>query len=378
MSGQNNPFLFKSFPNDLSNDQKPLFLVMKDNKDLNTNSKKFQNSINIENFRKTNFFDPSKSNLDDINFESDVFKNDSFSNNLFLKQNDEPPSENIKQEEKMQNKIRSNISSLNQNNNYKVIMKKKNPVKKRKQNKKNKRNNSRISRDNSNNSSIYGKSNFPSKRSKSSTKSSKRTKRSKTEIIIPDSPDDYLSIDSDSDEEEVNNVNHFNKEEKSNYNNNYNKSSYLNNIIDEKENTLKNKEIKEQIEQELDGFDLMTVDLKSLFRDSNFKKKYLKDLNAKIKIVYFDKNQIPLQAVFCFCGKNGNIFGREKKLFSGAYSKNEFIEFCEKLIMNKSSATVKLLMDFADMNKDNYKDWMKSNDNLFIDFYFLVDILNYD
>ena len=69
MSGQNNPFLFKSFPNDLSNDQKPLFLVMKDNKDLNINSKKFQNSINIENFRKTNFFDPSKSNLDDINLD---------------------------------------------------------------------------------------------------------------------------------------------------------------------------------------------------------------------------------------------------------------------------------------------------------------------
>ena len=373
MSKDIEPIFYNIFTN-LDKEQKPLYRVMKDYSDLNVNSKKFRNSINIQHFRETNFFDPNKSNLNDINFESNIFdkNNSKDSNNIFLKKNNEPPSENINQGIKLPNNNRSNISSSNQSNNFNLMQfRKKNPVKKRKQNIKNKKNKSRIL---SNNSSMYFASNIPSKRSKSSANSTKRTKRSKNEVIIPDSPDDYLSIDSDSDEEEVNNVNHFNKEEKSNYN----KSSYLNNIIDEKENTLKNKEIKEQIEQELDGFDLMTVDLKSLFTDPDFKKKYLKELNAKIKIVYFDKNQIPLQAVFCFCGKNGNIFGREKKLFSGAYGKNEFIEFCEKLIMNKSSATVKLLMDFADMNKDNYKDWMKSNDNLFIDFYFLVDILNYD
>ena len=224
---------------------------------------------------------------------------------------------------------------------------------------------------------MYFASNIPSKRSKSSANSTKRTKRSKNEVIIPDSPDDYLSIDSDS-EEEVKEVNKINKVDNNNYYNNRNKSSYFNKIIAEKENTWKNREIKEGIEQQLEGFDLITVDLKSTFRDPDFQNKYLKDLKAKIKIVYFDKAQIPLQAIFCFCGKNGDIFGREKKLFSGAYDKNEFIQFCEKLIKSKNSATVELLVDFADMNKENYNGWIKPNKNLLIDFYFLVDILNYN
>lgn len=379
MSKDIEPLFFNIFTN-LDKEQKPLFRVMKDNSDLNVNSKKFRNSINIQHFRETNFFDPNKSNLNDINFESNIFNknNSKDSNNIFLKKNNEPPSENINQGIKLPNNNRSNISSSNQSNNFNLMQfRKKNPVKKRKQNIKNKRNKSRIL---SNNSSMYFASNIPSKRSKSSANSTKRTKRSKkskNEVIIPDSPDDYLSIDSDS-EEEVKEVNKINKVDNNNYYNNRNKSSYFNKIIAEKENTWKNREIKEGIEQQLEGFDLITIDLKSTFRDPDFQNKYLKDLKAKIKIVYFDKAQIPLQAIFCFCGKNGDIFGREKKLFSGAYDKNEFIQFCEKLIKSKNSATVELLVDFADMNKENYNGWIKPNKNLLIDFYFLVDILNYN
>ena len=375
MSKDIEPLFYNIFTN-LDKEQKPLFRVMKDNSDLNVNSKKFRNSINIQYFRETNFFDPSKSNLNDINFESNIFEknNSKDSSNIFLKKNNEPPSENINQGIKLPNNNRSNISSSNQSNNFNLMQFRKNPVKKRQQNKKNKKNKSRIL---SNNSSMYFASNIPSKRSKSSANSTKRTKRSKNEVIIPDSPDDYLSIDSDS-EEEVKEVNKINKVENNNYYNNRKKSSYFNKIIAEKENTWKNREIKEGIEQQLEGFDLITVDLKSTFRDPDFQNKYLKDLKAKIKIVYFDKAQIPLQAIFCFCGKNGDIFGREKKLFSGAYDKNEFILFCEKLIKSKNSATVELLVDFADMNKENYNGWIKPNKNLLIDFYFLVDILNYN
>ena len=375
MSKDIEPLFYNIFTN-LDKEQKPLYRVMKDYSDLNVNSKKFRNSINIQNFRETNFFDPNKSNLNDINFESNIFdkNNSKDSNNIFLKKNNEPPSENINQGIKLPNNNRSNISSSNQSNNFNLMQFRKNPVKKRKQNIKNKRNKSRIL---SNNSSMYFASNIPSKRSKSSANSTKRTKRSKNEVIIPDSPDDYLSIDSDS-EEEVKEVNKINKVENNNYYNNRKKSSYFNKIIAEKENTWKNREIKEGIEQQLEGFDLITVDLKSTFRDPDFQNKYLKDLKAKIKIVYFDKAQIPLQAIFCFCGKNGDIFGREKKLFSGAYDKNEFIQFCEKLIKSKNSTTVELLVDFADMNKENYNGWIKPNKNLLIDFYFLVDILNYN
>ena len=375
MSKDIEPIFYNIFTN-LDKEQKPLYRVMKDYSDLNVNSKKFRNSINIQHFRETNFFDPNKSNLNDINFESNIFNknNSKDSNNIFLKKNNEPPSENIKQGIKLPNNNRSNVSSSNQSNNFNLMQFRKNPVKKRIQNKKNKINKSRIL---SNNSSMYFASNIPSKRSKSSANSTKRTKRSKNEVIIPDSPDDYLSIDSDS-EEEVKEVNKINKVENNNYYNNRKKSSYFNKIIAEKENTWKNREIKEGIEQQLEGFDLITVDLKSTFRDQDFQNKYLKDLKAKIKIVYFDRAQIPLQAIFCFCGKNGDIFGREKKLFSGAYDKNEFIQFCEKLIKSKNSATVELLVDFADMNKENYNGWIKPNKNLLIDFYFLVDILNYN
>ena len=65
MSKDIEPLFYNIFTN-LDKEQKPLFRVMKDNSDLNVNSKKFRNSINIQYFRETNFFDPSKSNLNDI------------------------------------------------------------------------------------------------------------------------------------------------------------------------------------------------------------------------------------------------------------------------------------------------------------------------
>ena len=86
MSKDIEPLFYNIFTN-LDKEQKPLFRVMKDNSDLNVNSKKFRNSINIQYFRETNFFDPSKSNLNDINFESNIFEknNSKDSSNIFLK-----------------------------------------------------------------------------------------------------------------------------------------------------------------------------------------------------------------------------------------------------------------------------------------------------
>ena len=131
MSKDIEPLFYNIFTN-LDKEQKPLFRVMKDNSDLNVNSKKFRNSINIQYFRETNFFDPSKSNLNDINFESNIFEknNSKDSSNIFLKKNNEPPSENINQGIKLPNNNRSNISSSNQSNNFNLMQfRKKNPVK---------------------------------------------------------------------------------------------------------------------------------------------------------------------------------------------------------------------------------------------------------
>ena len=115
--------------------------------------------------------------------------------------------------------------------------------------------------------------------------------------------------------------------ENNNYYNNRKKSSYFNKIIAEKENTWKNREIKEGIEQQLEGFDLITVDLKSTFRDPDFQNKYLKDLKAKIKIVYFDKAQIPLQAIFCFSAKMEIFLVEKKSFFQGLMIKMNLFNF---------------------------------------------------
>ena len=187
------------------------------------------------------------------------------------------------------------------------------------------------------NSSMYSilssnnnsRSNIISKRSKSSLNS---TKRSKLELKVHCSPekypDDYLSVDSSSDEEDKFALsNNFGKQ---NNNNIQNKFNYFSKIILEKEKFLETDSTKEKIEKELEGFDLMSFDLKSIFRNDDFKSKYLKNITGEIKIIYFDEYQKPLQAVFAFCDREGNFIGKEKKLFSGAYDKEEFVEFCKK------------------------------------------------
>ena len=261
----------------------------------------------------------------------------------------------------------------NQNKNLLKKQKNKNNGKKRKNAKKIKNKNTSIySILSSNNDN--SRSNILSKRSKCSLNS---TKRSKLELKVHYSPekypDDYLSVDSSSDEEDKFALsNNFGKQ---NNNNIQNKFNYFSKIILEKEKFLETDSTKEKIEKELEGFDLMSFDLKSIFRNDDFKSKYLKNITGEIKIIYFDEYQKPLQAVFAFCDREGNFIGKEKKLFSGAYDKEEFVEFCKKLNEKKISAKVELLTDFIDMRKTEDMNFINPNSELFIDFYFLVKIL---
>ena len=77
-----------------------------------------------------------------------------------------------------------------------------------------------------------------------------------------------------------------------------------------------------------------------------------------------------------FCDKDGNNCSKEKKIFPGAYNKDEFIQNIEKLRNEKKIVKVELLVDFADMNKNDYSNWIEPNKELFIDFYFLINIFN--
>ena len=373
---------FKNFPkiNEDPPQSKPIYRILTSNNELNVDSKKMPNSIDIEQYRKGNKnFDLKNFDLSNLNFKSNIFlKNKlpskSFRNESFDSMND-PPSEIVRQEKRLPKNNKRNKSPSNLNHSNISGNKKKNQGNRNKRNKNNKRNQSKNT---NKNSSIYSANDFTSKRSKSSANSTKRSKYNKAHESPDKYSDDYLSVDSSSNEEVKNNGGD-NMEKNLNNNsnkNNRNKFSYLNKIISEKENSWKNKEIKEEMEQKLEGFDLVTVDIKSMFRDLDFQKKYLRNLKADIKIVYFDKEQIPLHAIFVFCSKDGVTIGKEKKIFPGAFDKNEFIQFSEKLIKKKSMATVELLADFADMNKNNYMNWMKVNKNLFIDFYFLIDIIN--
>ena len=129
------------------------------------------------------------------------------------------------------------------------------------------------------------------------------------------------------------------------------------------------------IEQKLKGYDLMSINLKTIFRDNDFKKKYFKNLKADIKIVYFDKESIPLHAIFIFDNPDNNVIRREKILYPGAYSKDEFIKFCSEMVNQDIKVKVEMIMDFADMSKYSDLTFVSINPYLLIDFYILVDIL---
>jgi hypothetical protein len=361
--------------------EKPLFGVFTHISELNIESKKHLNVLNIENFRKTNIFDIKYSNINEEN-GCDFFSNNNKSTNPFnsnnnISSNFETSKKEIEDnnEQKSNNnkfKIENKKVNKNQNKNLLKKQKNKNNGKKRKNAKKIKnKNSSMYSILSSNNNS---RSNIISKRSKSSLNS---TKRSKLELKVHCSPekypDDYLSVDSSSDEEDKFALsNNFGKQ---NNNNIQNKFNYFSKIILEKEKFLETDSTKEKIEKELEGFDLMSFDLKSIFRNDDFKSKYLKNITGEIKIIYFDEYQKPLQAVFAFCDREGNFIGKEKKLFSGAYDKEEFVEFCKKMNEKKISAKVELLTDFIDMRKNGDMNFINPNTDLFIDFYFLVKIL---
>jgi len=338
---------------------------------LNIHSKKH---LDVETFRKLNFFNPKDSNLIDNNEEDIKFINDNnksssniSSNNLQLLQNGNNNPIKVKKGKNVQRSISTQNKKLLKDN-------KKN--KKPKIMKKGKRN---IKKNNI--SSIYQPSqlnNLLSKSSEMSLNSENSTKRTKSLFKAHNSPEkyseDYMSINSSTDEE--NDLNDNNLGFNNNNSNKFNNFNSITKKILENENSYKSDKIKKEIEKQLNEFDLMTIDTKQLFRNNNFKKKYFKNIKDYIKIVYFDPNQIPLQAIFVFCDKNGNNCSKEKKIFPGAYNKDEFIQNIEQFRGGKKIVKVELLADFADMNKNNYSNWMEPNKDLFIDFYFLINIFN--
>ena len=334
---------------------------------------------NIENFRKSNIFNPSGSNLlntnkVEANFFVDCVNN---SHNLFDLSNNK--SNLMSSEDKNASKINEDKKAPKSNSSVdkKILKGNKNNKNKNKQPKKKKRGKKRNSR---NDSSMYQPSLKLSKSSEVSNSSANSTKRAKIQLKAHNSPekypDDYLTIDSSTDEEDNSIDNNYGININNNSNNKLNKINFLNKKIMEKQNSYENDKIRKEIEQKINEFDLMSIDIKQLFRNNNFKKKYFKNIKEYIKIVYFDPKQLPLHAIFVFCDKDGNDFSKEKKVFSGAYSKNEFIQNFEKVRNEKKILKVELLADFADMNKNDYSNFIEPNKDLFIDFYFLINIFN--
>ena len=362
--------LNKNFFNNSNEEENliPAFRIFTNWNQINIDSKNSAKAIDIEEFRNSNIFNPKDSDLKAL-FPSIIEK--------------EQPLNQISQ---LNNSRNQQIKNINNNNDSfltqnKSLLKNKNPKKKnnrvrpKKNNNNKKRNKSRVSRNTSGMSSFMD---ISSKRSKSSKASTKRTQLLKAHDSPEKYDEDYDSIDTSSSEENKiynsNNIFHQNKNIGVYYNNNLERVKKYNRIISQKLKVQKSEEKKSTIEQQLEGFDLMAVDFKALFRDKNYIQKFYKDITAEIKIVYFDRNIRPLHAVFVFVDVNGKVLGREKQMFAGAYYKDEFILFCERTLRKNSQVKVELVVDFADMNNPNYMGWMEINKNLFIDFYFLIKI----
>ena len=258
--------------------------------------------------------------------------------------------------------------------NKKILMNQKQKKRQKKMKKKNnkKTGNKRSSSTINNN---LDKSNVQSKQNNSSqfsNKSGNSTKRSNYALIVNDTPerypDDYLSIDSSEDEEKI----YKKKEFQIN-----NSSSLYKDIIEN--GKILNKEFDpcKKVKQELEEFDLMSINAKKIYKDKEFKKKYFKNIVTEIKIVYLDKEFIPLHAVFIFNepNLNNNSIKREKKLFPGSFSKDEFIDIFSKALESKKNIKVELLMDYVELSKSQDLSWLGINPSLFIDFYILVNVL---
>lgn len=350
-------------------DEKPAYFFLSHISDLDFNSKKKTELVQIENYKKIDAFNIKKEKINEIDFsDPDVLKI-----NLSNSQVEESKSLNNIQEDESENKINSK-SQINNNVIYnnkniaqqtnKSILAKPKKGKNIKKNNKGKKNNFIDS-----NISI---SNNRSKESQYSSKSGESTKKThnllKTRNTPEKFPNDYLSIDpSSEDEKQIESQ----KEEEINLNIN---SLYYNKIIEN--GIVMNPEYnpKNEIEEELEGFDLMSIDSKELFRKDYMKKKFFQNIKAEIKIVYFDRTVRPLHAIFVFNEKSS--LNLERKLFSGGYNADEFTSFCSKMAKKNFPVKVELLVNFVDMSYEEglYLDGI--NKDLYIDIYFLIDIFN--
>jgi len=326
------------------------------------------NGVDISNQEEENQFLNSKykneSNTNTYNNRSIINNNNPF--NL----NKEPVKENESEIALKKKNInnRQNIA-YQQNKNLLIKQQKKKKGKSKKKKKNTTRSYSTISNNNRNKSKKYSKRNKLSHDSYRSINSTKRIKYILRTHDTPEKyPEDYLSIDSSSDEE---------KEAKK-------KEFQFNSLTSLYKDIMKNcnrenNDPRKKIENQLEGFDLMAVDVKKLYKDTKFKNKYFKNFKAEIKVVKFDEKFVPLQAIFIFNESNinnNNIIKQEKKLFPGCYSKEEFINIFSKAVENKNIIKVELLMDYVDMSRYQDFDWISINPLLLIDFYLLVDIID--
>ena len=366
----------KTFPNDneKTNEKKPIVDYFIHLSDLDLDSKKHITAMQIEhNYKHITIFDTKNQNINGFDF-FDEQEEDQFLNNR--KKEESKSKSNIVINSSLLNEsnqtyLNNNISKTQnfniQQQNKKLLRK---PQKKR-QKKNNNKNNKKNGMTRKNKSLINAsKSSISSKRSNSSKNSTKRDNYLLNARNSPEKyPEDYLSIDSSSDSE---------KEEKQRkeIQINENCTSLFYKKISDKGNNI-NTDSKTDIKNKLEGFELTSVDMKSMFRNEDFKKKYFKNFKKEIIITFFDKEQKPLHAIFVFSDLFENkrdIEKNEKKLFPGAYDRDEFTEFCSSLFKTKNPVNVELLMDFAEMSKYNELSFIGINPDLLNDFYFLVNI----
>lgn len=352
--------------------KKPAYFYLSHISDLDFNSKKETELVQIENYKKIDIFNVKKEKINEIDFSdvedakfnlcnSQMKKSKSF---IYIQKDDTEPKISSK----------TQIINNNYNNQNKVQQKNKSIILKPKRKKKTRNNikQNKRRKKNARSMSNISKSNNRSKDSQYSIKSGESTKRShfllKTRNSPEKFPEDYQSIDSSSADEKENES----KKKEINLNNNSN--SFYNKMIETGEIMNLNYDVKRDIEEELEGFDLMSFDSKDMFRSDYMKKKFFKDIKAEIKIVYFDKTIRPLHAIFVF--NEQNSLNSERKLFSGGYNSDEFISFCSEMFKKNTPVKVELLLNFVDMSYEEglYLDGI--NKDLYIDVYFLIDIFN--
>ena len=370
---------------------KPIIRFFTHISDLNIDSKKqivcFDNEENNSYLKNINIFNIRNESINGVdisnheeesqflnsikepNANNNIINNNKNSNNPF-NLNKEPIKEN---EIKKKKNMRNNMQNITQQQNKEIL----GNQKKKKQRKKIKKKQRSSMRSYSTINNNLNKNNMNSKRNKSSQysdRSGNSTKRTNYILRTHDTPekypDDYLTVDSSSDEEkEI-------KKKKFQFNS---RSSLYKDILENSNIENEDYDPRKYIEKQLEGFDMMTTDAKKFYKDKKFKKKYFKNFKAEIKVINFDEKFVPLHAIFIFNESNinnYNIIKQEKKLFPGAYSREEFINIFTNALKNKRNMKVELLMDYVDMSR--YQDclWIGINSLSLNDFYLLVDIID--